>query len=159
MAAIAWKWGDWRNWKLYYPTILFFIVGNFSYGLLTYNYPLWEFESLLLKTTGSTFLITIVAFPATILIFLPHYPKGKVKQILYILLWVLTYTLIEIVSHKLGFFSYHNGWNIWWSVLFNLIMFPLLRLHHKKPPLAWSVSIIMGLTILIYFKVPFSSMK
>ena len=159
LALATWKWGDWRNWRLYYPTMLFFIVGNFSYTLLTYNYPLWEFESPLLKTTGSDFLIAMVDFPATVLIFLPHYPKEKIRQILYILLWVLTYTLIEIVSYKLGFFSYHNGWSIWWSVLFNMILFPLLWLHHKKPPLAWLASIVLALLFFTHFKLPFSSMK
>jgi len=24
----AWKWGDWKNWREYYPTILFFIIGD-----------------------------------------------------------------------------------------------------------------------------------
>lgn len=159
MLAIAWKWSDWRNWKLYYPTILFFIVTSFSYSLSTYNYPLWEFESPLLKTTGSDFLITIVFFSATILIFLPHYPNGKVKQILYILFWVFTYTLIEMISHMSGFFSYHNGWSIWWSALFNLVMFPSIQLHHKKPPIAWMISVIIAWAGLVYFEIPFSSMK
>jgi len=139
--------------------MLFFIAGNFSYALLTYNYPLWEFESPLLKTTGSDFLIALIDFPATVLIFLPRYPEGRVRQVLYILLWVLIYTLIEIVSYALGFISYHNGWNIWWSVLFNLILFPLLRLHHEKPPLAWLASIVLALLFFTSFKLPFSSMK
>lgn len=37
---IAWKWGDWKNWKLYYPTILFMILGDFVYIFLTYKKPL-----------------------------------------------------------------------------------------------------------------------
>jgi hypothetical protein len=139
--------------------MLFFIVGDFSYALLTYNYPLWEFESPLLKTIGSDFLITMIFFPATLLVFLPYYPKGKVTQIIYVLFWAFTYSLIEIVSYTLGFFSYHNGWNIWWSILFNLLMLPLLRLHQKKPPLAWLFSIIMISAALVYFRIPFSSMK
>ncbi len=155
----AWRWGDWRNWKLYYPTILFFIVGNFSYTLLTYNYPLWQFESPLLKTTGSNFITILFAFSATILLFLPYYPKGKVKQIVYILIWVFIYTIIERVSLLLGFFSHHHGWSIWWSLLFNLFMFPLLWLHYNKPLLAWLISIIVAIIIIVYFKVPFSSMK
>jgi len=159
LAFAAWKWSDYQNWRLYYPTMLFFIAGNFSYTLLTYNYPLWELESPLLKTTGSDFLIALIDFPATVLIFLPRYPKGRIKQVLYILLWVLIYTLIEIVSYALGFISYHNGWNIWWSVLFNLILFPLLRLHHEKPPLAWLASMVLAFLFFAHFKLPFSSMK
>ena len=29
IVVIARKWGDWRNWKQYYPTILFFIATDF----------------------------------------------------------------------------------------------------------------------------------
>lgn len=159
MLLCAIRWGDWRNWKLYYPTMLFFALVDLLYGLLTYNYPLWEFESPLLKTTLSDILISLVFFPATILLYLPHFPKEIKKQVPYILLWVIIYTITEIVSHKLGFFSYHNGWNIWWSILFNLFMFPLLQLHHKKPHWTLLISIILAIMCLAYFKVPFNSMK
>ncbi len=155
----AWKWGDWKNWRTYYPTMLFFALGDFAYGLLTYNYQLWSFESPLLKKTLSDFLISLVFFPATLMLFLPHFPKGLKKQVPYVLLWVIIYTLIERASHLLGFFSYANGWTIWWSALFNLFMFPLLQLHHKKPQWALVMSAIVALSVLIYFKVPISSMK
>lgn len=159
MALVAWKWGDWRNWKLYYPTMLYFIIGDFLYGLLTYNYALWEFESPLLKTVMSDILISFVAFPATILLFLPHFPQIWVKRILYILMWVVIYTVIEIISYHLGFFSYQNGWSIWWSILFNCMMFPMLRLYYKKPLIAWTITLPIVVIFLLYFKVPFSTMK
>ena len=159
MLICAWKWGDWKNWKSYYPTMLFFALGNFTYGLLTYNYPLWEYESPLLKTTYINLLISLIFFPATLLIYLPHFPKGLKKQVPYILFWVIIYTIIERVSYMLGFFSYHHGWNIWWSVLFNFIMFPTLQLHHKKPHWALLISVIVAIAVLTYFKVPFNSMK
>ena len=159
LILIAWRWGDWRNWSRYYATILFFIVGDFACTILTYQYPLWQFESALLKVTGSEFLIIAVFFPATLLVFLPHYPKEKRKQVWYILAWVVIYTAIEWISFLSGFFSYHNGWNILWSALFNLLMFPLLILHQRKPPLAWLLGLIFAFCLLIYFKVPFSSMK
>lgn len=159
MLLFAWKWGDWKNWKLYYPTMLFFALGDFTYGLLTYNYPLWEFESPLLKTTLSDLLISLVFFPATILIYLPHYPKTFIKQALYILMFISVYTIVEKVSYLLGFFSYHNGWSIGWSILFNFMMFPLLYLHHKKPHWAILVAVAVAISILAYFKVPYNTMK
>jgi hypothetical protein len=67
--------------------------------------------------------------------------------------------ITEKVSHTLGFFSYHNGWTIWWSLLFNLLMFPLLYLHHKKPKWALLAAFAIGAGILIYFKIPYDSMK
>lgn len=155
----ALKWGDWKNWRLYYPTILYFIVGDLLYTILTYNYPLWEFESPLLKTTFSDILICFVFFPATIFLYLPRFPKGVSKQILYVLLWVVIYTATEIISFTFGFFSYHNGWNIYWSILVNCFMFPSLWIHYKKPPLAWFLYFVLAAAVIIYFKVPLSSMK
>ena len=159
IVAISLKWGDWKNWQRYYPTMLFFVSGGFIYSLLTYNYPLWAYESPLLKTTFSDLLISLVFFPATIVLFLPNMPIGRLKQAMWISFWVLVYSITEIVSYRLGFFSYHNGWNIWWSVLFNCFMFPLLWLHYKKPVWSFPIAIALGILIILYFRIPFSCMK
>ena len=155
----AWKWGDWHNWRKYYPTIIFFLLINYAYGYITYNYPLWQFESPLLKTTLCDIFVSIVAYPSTILLFLPHYPNTLYKRIFYILMWVTLYSILEFFSFKLGFFSYHNGWNMWWSVLFNGLMFPIFRLHHQNPLYAWSFTLILAVAILLFFNFPCSSMK
>lgn len=159
IALAAWKLGDWRNWKKYYPTIQYFIIGEFLYDLLCYNYPLWSFESPLLKVTFSAILISFIFYPAAVLLYLPHMPTGWVKRILYVLLWVIIFSLTERISYLLGFFSYHNGWNIWLSVLFNIVMFPLLWLHYKKPLLACALLIGAAAVGLILFQVPISSIK
>ncbi len=155
----AWRWGDWRNWQKYYPTILFFILGNFAYGYITYDHPLWEHESPLFKSTLSDIFITLISFPALVLIFLPHYPNGRYKRIGYILIWVVLSTAFEWIALKLGFFSYHNGWNTWHSVLFNFIMFPLLRLHHTKPLPAWIMAILAAIVICLSFNISLSKLK
>jgi hypothetical protein len=159
MALAAWRLGDWRNWKLYYPTILYFIVGEFLYGLLCYNYPLWSFESPLLKSTLSEILIAFVFYPSTILIYLPHMPAAPAKKIAYMLLWVGIFSITEEVSYRLGFFSYHNGWSIWLSVLFNCTMFPLLWLHYRKPLWACALLVVFAAAGLAVFRVPLDSMK
>lgn len=155
----AWKWGDWKHWKLYYPTMLFFATGSLATDLVLMNYPLWSFESPLLGMTFSNLLITLVFFPATILIFIPHFPKKRNLQIAYIIVWALIYTLIEFLSDSLGFFSHYHGWSIWWTLLFNLLMFPIFIIHHKRPLLAISISFILAIIMLTYFKVPISSIK
>lgn len=159
ISLAAWKLGDWRNWKKYYPTIQFFMIGEFLYDLLCYNYPLWSFESPLLKVTFSEILIAFVFYPSTILIYIPHMPTGRLKTILYVLLWVALYTITEELSYLLGFFSYHNGWNLGLSVLFNIVMFPLLWLHYRKPLWAWALLVIAAAAGLMMFHVPISSMK
>ena len=42
VAAI--KWGDWRRWRDFYPTILFFIVGDLLKNFLLYNHWLWTYK-------------------------------------------------------------------------------------------------------------------
>ncbi len=163
IVVAAWRFGDWKNWTLYYPTILFTVLGTFIYSLVSYNFPLWEFESPLLKTTGSDLLFCLIGFPAAILLYLTYLQKiqsgKKVFILTYILAWVAIFTLIELLSYKLGFFSYHNGWNLGWSLLFNCIMFLLMWLHYRKPPWAWALAVVTGSFIVIYFSIPFSSMK
>ena len=60
---IAWKWGDWKNWKLYYPTILFMILGDFVYIFLTYKKPLWILESPLFGRTISDLYRSVYYIP------------------------------------------------------------------------------------------------
>lgn len=159
IVAASLKWGDWKNWQRYYPTMLFFTVGDLVSSLVTYNHPLWEFESPLLGTTFSDLLISLVFFAATIIIYLSNFPNQFKEQIGWVLLWVFIYTLTEIVSYYFGFFSYHNGWSILSSFLFNCGMFPLLYLHYRKPQYALAVGFLAACCLVYYFKIPFSSMK
>jgi hypothetical protein len=92
-------------------------------------------------------------------LYLPHFPKKLIRQVLYIFLWVSLYTMVEILSFRLGFFSYHNGWSIGWSFLFNCFMFSILWIHHKRPLAAIGIAFVAAVVMLTYFQVPFSSMK
>ncbi|KUO74447.1 MAG: hypothetical protein APF81_14550 [Desulfosporosinus sp. BRH_c37] len=161
---IAWKWGDWRNWKLYYSTILYMILGDLTYIILSSNKPLWEYESRIISGDFAEFLTAIVVFPCTCLIYFELYSKViKAKRIAYIPFLFLfsssIYSAIEWLSFRMGAFSYHNGWNIWWSFGFNCIMFPLLLLHYKKPLLVWPISIAFAFLMINYFHLPFTIMK
>jgi hypothetical protein len=161
VVIVAWRWGDWKNWQKYYPTILYMITGNFLYNILTYHYPIWLYQkSILQNHTLTDIFNSFVIFPATILLFLPHFPhKGIIKKIGYILLWMIFYISGEWLLSKLGYFSYHNGWNLGWSVLFNIGMFTLLRVHYKKPLLAWGISVFIVLFLMIIFDVPINKMR
>lgn len=154
MVVAACKFGQWRNWKSYYPTILYFIIGNLVYAVISIEYPLWNFESNLLSKTFSNLVINFIFFPSTIILYLTYMPTKLIKQILYIVLCTVVYTIIESIWYYTGCFSYHNGWNIGWSALFNSIMFPLLWLHYKKPLLVWPISFVVALLLLYFFKVP-----
>lgn len=157
--AVAWRWGDWKNWGKYYSTILYYIVNDLVVSLIFYNFPLWQLESPLLKTTFSDLVITLVLFPAVILTYIPHFPKSWTKRIFYILAWALALTIMEVVSGALGFITYHNGWNIWWTALFDVHMFVFIILHYKKPLFAWLLSLSYIAIAVFFFQLPYSLIK
>ena len=157
---VCYKWADWRHWKKYYPTILFLIINNFVYNLLTNSYPLWELIDPRIKTINITLLMSAIIFPASILLYLSRYPKnGAFEKGIYVLKWICLYTLLEWIPLQFNQVRYSNGWNIWWSLGFNIVMFPLLKIHYHKPLLAWLFAFIFGSSIIYFFKVPFSLMK
>ncbi len=163
--AALFIWGDWRNYRKYYTTFLFLLVGNFLYlYLLADLYPMWTYdpkgvdEEIGLRNTHIVFSIMAIKYPATILIFLGRYPEesDKSKQLGYILFWVVIYTVNEILDVYFGLIKYDNGWNLWWSVLFNLAMFLILRLHYVRPFHAWIVSAAFIVLLWNMFQVPLS---
>ncbi|TXC91609.1 hypothetical protein FS935_08205 [Metabacillus litoralis] len=158
----AWKWGDWRNWRVYYPTILFFIIGDLFYHFIFYDYfPLWKFEPVpkdkQLGLTGVhiSLLIMCIKYPCTILIYLGNFPTGRLsKQFIYIAMWVMIYATNEFITHALGGIKHYNGWNEWWSFSFNIVMFSILAIHHFRPVISWVLSIFYILVLWNIFDVP-----
>lgn len=153
---ICWKWGNWRKWKEYYPTMLYFIIGNFAYIVLTQMKPLWSFGKTVAHYPIFNILMMLCLYPSTTILYFTFYPSppSVKKQVLYILLWVSIYSVIEFLSYITGGFLYENGWNLCYSILFNLVIFPLLRLHLKRPLLTWIFSAALGTIIMYWFKIP-----
>ncbi|MFS0901470.1 MULTISPECIES: CBO0543 family protein [Priestia] len=157
----AWRWSDWKNWRKYHSTILYMIMFALLYEVLTYNYSLWIFKATLIPThTLNSLLVTFITFPCLVLLFLSNFPEDvTTKKILHIIFWIILYSIVEYFYHAVGLFKYSHGWNFGCSILFNCIMFPMLLLHHKKPLLAYFLSIPIAIFYLIIFNVPISSMK
>ncbi len=156
---ICYKFGDWRNWKKYYPTILFFILSNVVCIVLTYNHPLWLYKPTILNKTFSDLLIAITVYPSTIMLFIPNFPNKKTKITIHISYYVAIYTIVEFIAHKSGYFTYYNGWNIWCSLIFNYIMFTVLFLHYKNPLLAWIIALTSPHILFYIFKIPYSVIR
>jgi hypothetical protein len=95
---VCYKLGDWRNWKKYYSTILFFIIGDYIYNILFHNKMLWMYVAPTLNHTIVDMLIGVFVFPSTVMVFIPYYPKGILKQAAYILLWVFIYAVVEYIA-------------------------------------------------------------
>ncbi|MFL6562333.1 MAG: CBO0543 family protein, partial [Bacillus sp. (in: firmicutes)] len=115
----SWRLSDWRNWKKYYPTILFIISVDFFISILMYDYPLWTFHGSLIipNHTIADFIIAFTTFSQIVLIYLSRYPYHSkwYRQIVYLALWVIFEVIIEGIFLFSNLISYHHGWNFGWS--------------------------------------------
>lgn len=157
--GVALKWGDWRNFWRYYPTMLFFVLGNFIHSIVFYNFSQWFYISAYLPHNLINLVAAFTIFPSTILLFIPFIPKKPSCQMLYIIKWVIIYTLVELFFYSIGLVKYYNGWNLGWSALHNLYQFPILILHDMNPALAWFFSSVIFTAIVLIFKLPLSSIN
>lgn len=157
----AWKWGDWRNWERYYSTYLFMLATDFLAGYVTFNHTLWKFQPcfLALNHTITEFWWTFTIYPATLLLYLPHFPKRKFNGLLWIGGWVALYSLIETSLASIGLMTYENGWSLSWSVIFDVVMFSVLRIHFHRPGWAWFVSFLFFIFVWIYFGFSINHLK
>jgi CDP-diglyceride synthetase len=158
----AWKWVDWRNWRMYYPTALFSAVGNLLYEVICSKYQLWAMETNgLPNRTLPILLLSIVGMPISIIVYLSNYPekRPKMTQALYILLFIIIFGVLELISVKLGAITYHNGWNFYWSLLFDVMMFIILIIHHRNPKWAWLLSAGTIIVIMTMFNLTLDKMK
>lgn len=147
----VWHWGVWRDWQKYHSTILYFLLANLFYFFLTKNYPLWQHQPLFpFQSYVGVEICTMVCFVCTTLLFLGLYPNGFGKAIIWNGVWIILYSVIEIVFLVFGAIKHFNEWNMLYSVLFNILTFPMLRLHAKHPLLTYMISI-PAVIALIYF--------
>lgn len=153
----AWKWGDWKNWSKYYPTILYMIVFNLVYFALSIDFPLWSYDHSVLGHTYSDFVVGFIMFPATMLLYLPYQPKEKIKRVGFLLFWVFIYAGIELLQSNIGGIFYYNGWKYSYSVLFDVLFFVMARLHFKYPLWTFAGSIITVPLVLALFDFPFKN--
>lgn len=159
-------WGDWKRWRDYYPTILFYFIGDLLKFALLYNFSMWTYqetilgEEILRNHTIISLMIMVIVYPSTILIYLGRFPQTKWKKLAWVFFWAFLYTFVEFINEKyLNLINHHHGWNIGWSLVFNFVMFSLLRIHFKKPLIAWGLSILWVIYLLNVFNVPIERMK
>lgn len=162
--AIAIKWGDWKNRKKYYPTILFFMVGDLLYQFLFFKYSMWEYVPIgndgnWATHTHISLLIMLIKYPLTIMVFLGHLPEKIGRYFLYVSTWTFLYFINESIDLKVGGIVHKHGWNIGWSTLFSFVMFNILALHYKYPLLAWMCSAAFALFLWKALHVPLTILK
>lgn len=147
--------GAWKQAGRLHSTVLYMIVGNLLYLFLTSGYLLWAFvPDLRILPAITELLYTFIVFPCTVLQFLAGYPESKKEQVQRYIKWVVVYALMEALYVWTGRIVYAHGWSWWWSLGFDLMMFPMLLLHSRKPGTAYVVSVFIIIALLLMFRVP-----
>lgn len=153
----VWRWGDWQNWRKYHATMFYIVAGGLLYEYLTKDHTLWSFHPDFLYNQQMTVIVyAFVTMPLSVLLFLSRFPQTIKKQLIYLTKWLLIYTIAEIILQYFGRISYQNGWSLFHSFLFDIMMFPMLIFHHKRPLLAYLVSIVIVVLLMHWFDVPMS---
>jgi len=67
--GIMLKWGDWKRWREYYPTVLYMCMGDLIYNFLTKDEKLWRWESPVFTHTFLDILWIFTIFPAIVIVF------------------------------------------------------------------------------------------
>jgi len=150
----CYKWGDWRNWKSYYPTILFLIAGDFIASFVFSAKPLWRYDATIFSGTLTQLIVALIIYPCTVLTFLSSYKKTGINKVVLITIWVCLFSLLEFLGIKYNYFSHYNGWSFPYSFVFDFILFSLLVVHQQSPTKAWLLSLITGLLITSWFEIP-----
>jgi hypothetical protein len=154
----CYKWGDWRNWKQYYPTMLFLIVGNLAYSHIFKNYMLWTYEGFINNTVASLISMFFL-YPSVVILFLSRFPCRPLLKIAYVLTWSIVCTLLEYISLSLRWFAFYHGWNIFWSFGLYVIGFILLRLHQRHPLIVWPIGAALAAATMLLFRMPFGLLE
>jgi hypothetical protein len=153
----VWKQKVYKEWRKYHATMLYFSICNLTYNLICANYWLWKFDNnVLLTHTLLELVYSFITFPATVLLFLAQYPEKKAikRKITYYLTWIGIYFVGEWLLLQAGEMIHSNGWSLRWSLLFDFIMFPMLRLHYKHPLIAYLLSVLIATFLICWFDVP-----
>ena len=156
LVLCCWKFGDIKNWRKFYPTILYLIINNLLYiFFVKEKYSLWKLQpDFLLNDSFSVLVQTFIIFPCIVILFLSNLPKTHKNQIIHLLISAVILVGIETIMYFTGKITYHNGWNYGWSVAFNFLWVIMLRYHYFKPIPAWVVSFLFTAFFIIYFHVP-----
>jgi hypothetical protein len=157
--GLCYKWGDWKNWKLYYPTILFYIIATLTAHILMEKQQLWSVHVLFDSDMLADYFMSCILFPPVVILFLCNYPKQITKKIMYIFVFVFTFSLTEYIAGIQKAITYGNKWNFISAILLYIGTFIMLPLHHKKPLFAWLILFAMAVGAMFYFHIFLSDLK
>ncbi|WP_270179435.1 CBO0543 family protein [Alkalihalobacillus sp. CinArs1] len=156
------RYGDWKNWQRYYPTMLYMVINAVLYNVITYEYPTWEWEDVTGVFPNHTLLdfwIIFTQFPVVVLIYLTNYPTSFKKRLIRFLVWVGIFSGLEAIVLQVDYIVYNNDWSLWWSILFNVTTFTFIPLHQRHPIFTWVLSFVFIAMLCMIFEVPLVKMR
>jgi hypothetical protein len=156
----SFKWGKWKNWREYQASMFFIATGGMLYEYIVKENTLWKFHPDFLYGHEMVVIVyALITMPISIFLFLSHFPKKWRQRLFYILLWSGIYIFVEWILYIFGRISYQNGWKFWYSFLFDIVMFSVIALHQFKPFIAYIISVIITIFLILYFHIPFKFVK
>lgn len=150
------KWGNWKEWQKYYPTMLYIVATNLLYKFFALSkFHLWKLSSrdFFFYNHLQVFLWHILIINTLItLMYLSNFPEQAMKKkIVYVLSWVTLLIVLECLLLRFDHINYFHGWHLGWTLFFDVCMFLMLRLHYKKPLWAIVLTILNTLFYLFVF--------
>ena len=145
--------------KKYEGTIMYVIIVNLFYFFLCGNFWMWQYKPHIFLDQFTTDLLYIfIVMPMCTYFFLKYAPQFNcIKKILiHMFKWSILFFITEWIYFEYGAIIYDHGWNLFWSAIFYIFMFPLIYLHHYKRTFAYIISVLFVLFLINYFKVPFA---
>lgn len=141
---VAFKYKSLAKWRTYHTTLLYVAMLNLLYLFLCHDHLLWELQSHFLNDTWDTALNTFVILPLVALVFLGHFPFKQAfrRQSIFISKWVLGSAIVEYPFVKFNNLLFFNNWSYFTDVLFYILMFIMIKLHHVRPIFTYILSII-----------------
>ncbi|WP_202750016.1 hypothetical protein [Clostridium rhizosphaerae] len=106
----------------------------------TNNYFLWKIlPDMGMNRVSTISLYVAIIFPLTTLLFLSKDTINLKESTIQIGKWVLIYSSIEWIATLTNRIAYYNGWSLWKSIIFDAILFWGLKLHYKRPIIAYII--------------------
>ncbi|RAP75095.1 CBO0543 family protein [Paenibacillus montanisoli] len=155
--------GAWKQWRRFYSSALFYICVQFGISYLTYEHTLWHFKESAITPNHvvTDFFIAFTNFVPMVILYLSWYPFQSrwMKQAAYVMAWIVTFAIIESTFNFLGLITFHNSWNLCWSIVVWAATFIVIRIHHTKPILAWAICLGCTAFLILWFDIPVSKLK
>ncbi len=154
LSVILFSYNSWRDLSKYYKSLIYISSFNTLYYLLCRRHLVWEFTPIGISWRIIRFVHIVVISPLLVLTFLSKFPNSLFKQVIYIVKWVLTASVVEYYANKHKLIMYKHGWNTFWTGLIYAKMFLYGYLFIKKPLHTLLLSFCSTIFFVQKFKVP-----